>query len=81
MLQKDVDQWHIIFYISAVIYFLGNLIFVLFGSGEIQWWNDLSSNIAGKGGKKSQEIATISTIYDTTSMTLTHHKPIEASWW
>jgi len=29
-----------VFYVSAAIYFLGNLVFVIFGKGEVQWWND-----------------------------------------
>ncbi|KAF5293589.1 hypothetical protein FQA39_LY03074 [Lamprigera yunnana] len=33
-------QWATVFYISASIFFLGNLFFVIFGSGEIQPWND-----------------------------------------
>ncbi|XP_063989350.1 putative inorganic phosphate cotransporter isoform X2 [Diachasmimorpha longicaudata] len=37
---KNAAQWAIVFYMSAGIYFLANLIFILFGSGESQWWND-----------------------------------------
>ncbi|XP_015114736.1 putative inorganic phosphate cotransporter [Diachasma alloeum] len=44
----NAAQWEIVFYMSAGIYFLANLIFILFGSGETQWWNDSehSSNIS-----------------------------------
>ncbi|XP_076290086.1 putative inorganic phosphate cotransporter isoform X2 [Lasioglossum baleicum] len=33
-------QWRNIFFLSAIIYFLGNLVFVLFGTSKIQKWND-----------------------------------------
>lgn len=42
-LQKNADQWATVFYMSGGIYFLGNLIFILFGSGKTQWW-DSSEN-------------------------------------
>lgn len=38
--QEDQHLWHIVFYISAFIYFVGNLVFIIFGKAEIQWWND-----------------------------------------
>lgn len=38
--QSNIYQWNIVFYIAAVIFFLGNLIFVIFGKGEVQWWNN-----------------------------------------
>lgn len=38
--ESNVYQWNIVFYIAAAIFFLGNLIFVIFGKGEIQWWNN-----------------------------------------
>ncbi|KZC08905.1 Putative inorganic phosphate cotransporter [Dufourea novaeangliae] len=36
----NVLQWKNIFFLSAVIYILGNLMFVLFGTSKIQKWND-----------------------------------------
>ncbi|XP_033217679.1 putative inorganic phosphate cotransporter [Belonocnema kinseyi] len=38
--EEDQHLWHIVFYISAFIYFVGNLVFIIFGKAEIQWWND-----------------------------------------
>lgn len=38
--EKDPAEWRIVFFISAGVYFFGNLIFVLFSSTEIQTWND-----------------------------------------
>lgn len=39
-LQSDALQWRIIFFISAGVYFFGNLQFVIFGKAAIQRWND-----------------------------------------
>lgn len=38
--QKNPDQWRIIFFIAAGFYFIGNLLFVVFGKVEVQSWND-----------------------------------------
>ncbi|XP_073812051.1 putative inorganic phosphate cotransporter isoform X1 [Musca autumnalis] len=38
--EKNPDQWRIIFFIAAGFYFIGNLLFVLFGKVEVQSWND-----------------------------------------
>ena len=32
--------WNIVFYLSAAIYVLGNLIFIIFGQAEAQPWNE-----------------------------------------
>ncbi|XP_043503679.1 putative inorganic phosphate cotransporter [Polistes fuscatus] len=37
---SNESQWAIVFYVSAGIYFVGNLIFLIWGKGEVQWWND-----------------------------------------
>lgn len=42
-LQSDPTQWRIIFFISAGIYFFGNLQFIIFGRASIQPWNDLDA--------------------------------------
>lgn len=46
--QANVDEWKIVFYISAVVFFIGNLIFVLFASTKTQEWNYLKKNETGK---------------------------------
>lgn len=38
--QQNRSEWQIVFIIAAVIFFVGNLIFVLFGSAETQPWDD-----------------------------------------
>lgn len=35
-----MDEWQYIFMIGAVVYILPALLFILFGSGEIQHWNE-----------------------------------------
>ncbi|KAF5308048.1 hypothetical protein FQR65_LT06423 [Abscondita terminalis] len=37
--ESNPYQWATIFYISAVVFFSGNLFFVIFGSGIVQAWN------------------------------------------
>ncbi|XP_044003336.1 putative inorganic phosphate cotransporter isoform X2 [Aphidius gifuensis] len=41
---ENIDQWKLIFYASVVIYFVGNLIFIIFGSGDVQWWNNYDNS-------------------------------------
>ncbi|CAK9820271.1 Putative inorganic phosphate cotransporter [Anthophora plagiata] len=36
----SVTEWRSIFFLSAIICFVGNLIFILFGTSKIQPWND-----------------------------------------
>ncbi|XP_071455154.1 putative inorganic phosphate cotransporter [Hetaerina americana] len=36
----NADQWRIVFFVSAAVYFVFNLIFIIFGKGEIQPWNN-----------------------------------------
>ncbi|KAK0396402.1 hypothetical protein QR680_001706 [Steinernema hermaphroditum] len=34
------QQWHVIFYLTAIVYFLGAVLYGLFGSGEKEEWAD-----------------------------------------
>ncbi|CAL1689630.1 unnamed protein product [Lasius platythorax] len=36
----DILQWRNVFFLSAGIYTMGNLIFILFGTSKVQKWND-----------------------------------------
>lgn len=36
----DPAEWRYVFFISAGVYFFGNLMFILFSKTEIQSWND-----------------------------------------
>lgn len=39
-LQTDASQWRIVFYLTAFIYFIGNLVFIIFGRTSVQRWNN-----------------------------------------
>lgn len=39
-LQRDPYQWKMIFFLAAGVATLATLVFVIFGSGEIQAWNE-----------------------------------------
>ncbi|XP_067010450.1 putative inorganic phosphate cotransporter [Anabrus simplex] len=38
--QESQYQWRVVFFVSAGFYFVGNLIFILFGKGTVQPWNE-----------------------------------------
>lgn len=38
--QSDPSQWRYVFFISAGIYFFGNLMFIIFSKTNVQSWND-----------------------------------------
>ncbi|XP_033323679.2 uncharacterized protein LOC117218986 [Megalopta genalis] len=60
IIEKHEDSrahWSIVFYLSAVIYFLGNLIFIIFGQGEVQSWNDPASSESRNPSKKESVVA------------------------
>lgn len=42
--QTNVLQWRMVFFIAAFVYFIGNLLFVIFSRTEEQPWNDASFN-------------------------------------
>ncbi|XP_018803940.1 PREDICTED: putative inorganic phosphate cotransporter [Bactrocera latifrons] len=41
---QNVEQWRIVFYIASGMYFVGNLLFILFGETKIQAWNYPKTN-------------------------------------
>uniref|UniRef100_A0A1B6CEG3 Putative inorganic phosphate cotransporter n=1 Tax=Clastoptera arizonana TaxID=38151 RepID=A0A1B6CEG3_9HEMI len=41
--EEDVSLWKIVFGLSSLIFFLGNLIFIVFGTAEVQHWNQPKS--------------------------------------
>lgn len=42
VIQSDPSQWRIVFFVTSGFFFCGNLIFVIFGRGKIQYWNDIT---------------------------------------
>lgn len=37
--QQTINQWQIVFYLSAGLNLIGSIVFIIFGSGNIQKWN------------------------------------------
>ena len=35
-----MDEWQYVFYIGAAVYIVPALFFIIFGSGEVQKWNE-----------------------------------------
>lgn len=50
--QSDPVQWRYVFFISAGIYFIGNLLFIIFSKTDVQPWNDLQQSERRKYRKK-----------------------------
>ncbi|ALC42296.1 MFS15, partial [Drosophila busckii] len=44
--ETNPAQWRLVFYLTAFVYFLGNLIFIVFGRINVQPWNNSSSRQA-----------------------------------
>lgn len=43
-LQNGIEEWRIIFWVSAIILFSSTLLFWIFGSAETQPWNEVKSD-------------------------------------
>lgn len=43
LFQSTADEWSWIFLIGAIAYIASAILFILFGSGNIQYWNDLEN--------------------------------------
>ncbi|KAF2903420.1 hypothetical protein ILUMI_02773 [Ignelater luminosus] len=41
---QTLSQWRTVFWITLAVFLVTDLIFVMFGSGEEQWWNSVSKN-------------------------------------
>lgn len=38
--KSDPALWNIVFMTSALIYFIGSIVFIVFGSASVQKWNE-----------------------------------------
>ncbi|XP_055846460.1 putative inorganic phosphate cotransporter [Episyrphus balteatus] len=54
--EKNPEQWRIIFFITAGLLFIGNLLFISFGKFETQYWNEPQSVIITKANNKTKNI-------------------------
>ncbi|XP_046680590.1 putative inorganic phosphate cotransporter [Homalodisca vitripennis] len=52
--QENRDQWMILFYISAAFFFMGNLVFILFGTTNVQPWNNIKPAKKGSYSKDNE---------------------------
>ena len=43
VLKDDLQHWQTVFLLAGGGYFAGNVIYVIFASGEVQPWNDAST--------------------------------------
>lgn len=44
LFQTSIVEWRLVFISGAVVLFISNLFFIIFGSGKTQPWNSLKSN-------------------------------------
>ncbi|XP_034654017.1 putative inorganic phosphate cotransporter [Drosophila subobscura] len=42
---KNVNEWRLVFFLAAAAYFIGNLLFVVFGRTEVQWWDSPEQSV------------------------------------
>lgn len=53
--QNTVDEWNQIFFISSAMYIFTAISFMLFGSGEVQYWNDESNKTKEDSQQQTKE--------------------------
>ncbi|XP_074027601.1 putative inorganic phosphate cotransporter isoform X4 [Leptinotarsa decemlineata] len=46
--EEDPEQWKIIFYLASAVYITTTIIFIVFGSGEVQPWNEKEKGVSLK---------------------------------
>uniref|UniRef100_A0A1B6CYE8 Putative inorganic phosphate cotransporter n=1 Tax=Clastoptera arizonana TaxID=38151 RepID=A0A1B6CYE8_9HEMI len=46
--ESDINQWNTVFYIIALIFVIGNIVFLIFGTAELQTWNGPKETIDDK---------------------------------
>lgn len=42
--QNTIDEWMWVFITGAVVYVIPSLFFMIFGSGMVQYWNDMNKS-------------------------------------
>ena len=45
-LQPTRGQWKKVFYITSALYILGLVVFLIFGTGKVQRWNNPNNDVA-----------------------------------
>jgi len=64
---QTYTQWTIIFWILAAIYLSGAVIFAVFGTGELQSWNNPPGNYAKENGATIEDVESLPLKSKTTS--------------
>ncbi|XP_037035937.1 putative inorganic phosphate cotransporter isoform X2 [Bradysia coprophila] len=59
---KDPMLWRICFFVAAGVFFFGNLIFIIFGKGSIQPWNNIHKANASDNSDKCQMSSSTNTV-------------------
>lgn len=49
-----MDEWQYIFGIGAMVYIIPGIVFILFGSGEVQKWNSKKDDDADSEEKSTK---------------------------
>ncbi|KAL9917688.1 major Facilitator Superfamily Transporter 12 isoform 3-T3 [Glossina fuscipes fuscipes] len=60
--EEDPEEWRKVFLITATVYFLCNLLFVVFGKASVQPWNYKLRNVASTSTNNGSTLTSISTI-------------------
>ncbi|XP_037035941.1 putative inorganic phosphate cotransporter isoform X3 [Bradysia coprophila] len=55
--ESNSDQWRIVFFISAGVYFVGNLLFVIFSKTNVQHWNEPAKRNDERNGSTAAAVA------------------------
>ena len=58
LFQTNSEQWSLVFYISAAMFLIGNIVFIIFGSTDVQPWNNSPVKL-----QKTQEGKPVSIYY------------------
>lgn len=53
--EQTLSQWRTVFWIVLGVFILSNLIFVMFASGEVQYWNDPDFVIRDRDERRLQK--------------------------
>lgn len=56
LFKSSIEQWKYIFWIGGLFYIIPALIFMIFGSGEIQPWNNPDESKKLKDSEKVESV-------------------------
>lgn len=53
--QSSITEWRMVFWISFIVFILTTIVYVLWASGETQWWNNPDKVRAVENGELEPE--------------------------